>query len=360
MNSKERKEARYIRRKNKRLNILKERSNKYCNINNVFCFHKVRYYANKCCNGVSYKKSTQNFKLHMFTIVSTTCNNIKNDNYVVGKTYKFQINERGKIRNIDAPHIKDRLVHKTLSNEILSPIYTPHMIYDNGASIKNKGFIFAIKRVKSKLYHWYRKYGLNGYVVLIDFSKFFPNCSHQTIHDTHRKYIFNNYTIKVIEDFLFICKGIALGVEIAQKEACIIPNDLDHFIDNQNVPVERYMDDTFLICEKYESAQKLLSKYYQICEKLRIKVNKNKTFIIPINKYFKYCKWVYYLNSNGKIKCIPHKDTIYRQRKKLKKMIKKKINSKEIINTRKSFIAYLTLGNSFKYIDYLYKTEQNK
>ena len=40
-------------------------------------------------------------------------------------------------------------------------------------------------------------------------------------------------------------------------------------------------------------------------------------------------------------------------------MIKKKINSKEIINTRKSFIAYLTLGNSFKYIDYLYKTEQN-
>ena len=141
MNSKERKEARYIRRKNKRLNILKERSNKYCNINNVFCFHKVRYYANKCCNGVSYKKSTQNFKLHMFTIVSTTCNNIKNDNYVVGKTYKFQINERGKIRNIDAPHIKDRLVHKTLSNEILSPIYTPHMIYDNGASIKNKGFI---------------------------------------------------------------------------------------------------------------------------------------------------------------------------------------------------------------------------
>ena len=118
------------------------------------------YYADKCCNGVRYKKSTQNFQLHMFTNIANTCRNIKNGTYVVGKTYKFKINERGKIRNIDAPHITDRLVHKVISNEILLPIYTPHMIYDNGASTKGKGFGFAIKRVKSKLKKWNRKYGL--------------------------------------------------------------------------------------------------------------------------------------------------------------------------------------------------------
>ena len=175
MNSRERKDVRYLRRK--RLRELKNiyRSNRYASIEDAFCFHKVMYYADKCCNGVRYKKSTQNFELHMFTNITSTCRNIKNGTYKVGDTFKFKINERGKIRDIDAPHITDRLVHKVIANEILLPIYTTHMIYDNGASVKGKGFGFAIKRVKSKLQKWNRKYGLNGYVVLIAFSKFFEN-----------------------------------------------------------------------------------------------------------------------------------------------------------------------------------------
>lgn len=102
MNSNERKEKRYLRRKQKRLDKIIERSNKYADINKAFCFHKVMYYSDKCCNGVRWKKSTINFIQHQFTNISNTCHNIKNNNYKVGKTYKFQINERGKIRNIDA------------------------------------------------------------------------------------------------------------------------------------------------------------------------------------------------------------------------------------------------------------------
>lgn len=71
---------------------------------------------------------------------------------------------------------------------------------------KNKGFLFALYRVKYKLQQYYRKKKLNGYVVLIDYSKFFENCSHSVIHHIHKKYIKNNYTIKVIEDYLFIGK----------------------------------------------------------------------------------------------------------------------------------------------------------
>ena len=152
MNSIERKELRYLRRKEKRNLKNIERSNKYGNINDAFVFHKVMYYAGKCCNGVGYKKSTQNFKLRLFTNIATTCRNIKTNNYNVGKTYKFVLNERGKIRNIDAPHITDRLVYKVLSNEILLLIYSQHLIYDNGASMKDKGFKFCMDRVKCKLH----------------------------------------------------------------------------------------------------------------------------------------------------------------------------------------------------------------
>lgn len=350
MNSFERHEKRYLRRKAKRDKKVLDRSKYYADLNRSFCFSKVMYYADKCCRGVGYKKSTQKFKIHLFTIIATTCRNIKTGNYIVHDTYKFKINERGKIRNIDAPFICDRLVHKVISNEIILPIYSTHLIYDNGASMKNKGFIFALKRVKKKLYDWYKTNGYTGYIVLIDFSKFFENCSHEVIHNIHKKYIHDEYIIKVIEDYLFIDKGIALGVEIAQREACIIPNQLDHFIQNNGYSIERYMDDTFFLVKEYDDALEVLKNYYALANNLKLIINKNKTKIISINNYFKYCKWHYYISANGKIIIVPDKSTIYRQIRKLKKMSKLSINYNEITQTKDSFTAYLSIGNSYKYI----------
>ena len=289
MNSIERKKLRYERRKNKRIEKVEKRSKEFADLDKAFCFSKAMYYGDKCCNGVRYKKSTQNFKLHEFTIISNLCRDIKNDNYKVGDTYSFVINERGKTRNIDAPHIKDRLVHKILSNEIIEPLYTPHLIYDNGASMKNKGFKFSIKRLNKKLYSWYLKNGLEGYIVLIDFSKFFENCSHDVIRDIHSKYIINKKVIKVIEDYLFIGRGIALGVEIAQREAIIIPNQLDHYIQNKT-NIVRYMDDSIFFVNTYNEGKKILEEYNKKASLLDIKINNKKSFIVPIKSCFTYCK----------------------------------------------------------------------
>ena len=91
MNSLERKELRYQRRKKKREDKLITNSNKYADVNNCFVFSKVYDYAKKCTRNVGYKKSTINFKLHMFSIVGSTCYNIKNNCYKVGKTNKFKM-----------------------------------------------------------------------------------------------------------------------------------------------------------------------------------------------------------------------------------------------------------------------------
>lgn len=337
MNSIERRELRYQRRKAKR---------KVDNVSiDVFCFSKVMYYADKCCKGVGYKKSTQNFKLHLLTNIATTCYNIKNNKYVVGKTYNFKINERGKIRNIDAPHIKDRLVHKVLANEVLN-IYDRHFIYDNGASVKGKGFHFTIKRIKKILHHWYLKYGNNGYVINIDYSKYFENCNHDIIKNIHKKYIKDNYLIKVIEDYLFINKGLSLGVEIAQKEALMIPNKLDHFVNNK-YKIIRFMDDSIIFINNYEDAVNLLNNYTVLANTLNIKINNNKTKIVDINKFI-FCKWKYILND--KLILIPIKDTIYRQRRKLRKMFNSNIKYNEIKTTKLCFQSYLNIGNCYKYI----------
>lgn len=273
----------------------------------------------------------------------------------VGKTNKFKINERGKIRDIDAPLIQDRLVHKVISNEVLIPLYDSKLIYDNGASTINKGFSFAIKRVKTGLRKWFNKYGLNGYAVVIDYSKFFESCSHDIIHDIHTKYIRNNNMIKIIEDYLFIGKGLGLGIEIAQREALIYPNKLDKFVINKGIPIIRYMDDSLFLCKTYNEAISILKEYKDISNKLYIKINLNKTKIIPITNSFMFCKWRYFFGDCGDVFLFACRDTIYRQRRKLIKMINKNIDINDINCSITSFKAYLSLGNCYNNIAYLDK-----
>lgn len=68
--------------------------------------------------------------------------------------------------------------------------------------------------------------------------------------------------------------------------------------------------------------------------------------------YFKYCKWKYNISENGKVIRIPVKNTIYRQRRKLRKMIKLNVDINITLN---SFKSYLNIGNSHKYINYINK-----
>ena len=115
------------------------------------------------------------------------------------------------------------------------------------------------------------------------------------------------------------------------------------------------MDDTFFIIDSLDGANELLKEYYSIASTLDLRINKNKTKIIPFGKKFNYCKWKYLINEKDKIRIRPVNSTIYRQRKKLKKMINLGLCNEEIKLSKDSFIAYLNIGNSYKYTDYLNK-----
>ena len=67
MTSQERHEARYQRRKAKRLEKLTARNRAVGTIRTAFSYRKMFFYGKKCCNGVRWKQSTQNFELHLFS-----------------------------------------------------------------------------------------------------------------------------------------------------------------------------------------------------------------------------------------------------------------------------------------------------
>ena len=83
--------------------------------------------------------------------------------YRVSPTINFWLNERGKMRYIKSPVVPDRIIQKSLMEQVLTPKIVPTLIYDNYASLKNRGTSFARKRFEVMLHRYVRKYGTDGY-----------------------------------------------------------------------------------------------------------------------------------------------------------------------------------------------------
>lgn len=67
MTSQERHEARYQRRKAERQARRDARCAALGPIDKVFSYHTMFKYGKRCCNGVRWKRSVQNFELHLFS-----------------------------------------------------------------------------------------------------------------------------------------------------------------------------------------------------------------------------------------------------------------------------------------------------
>lgn len=176
MTSQERREARYQRRWARRLEKKRARCDHLGGLEKSFGYRKMFFWGKKCCNGVRWKQSTQNFELHLFSGTARRRRDILLGRHKFKKCSHFTLRERGKVRPIDAPHVTDRQIHKTLCNEVLIPLYSPCMIYDNGASQKKKGLHWAYGRLEEQLHWHFRRYGRQGGVFLLDLKGFFSEC----------------------------------------------------------------------------------------------------------------------------------------------------------------------------------------
>ena len=283
-------------------------------------------YGRKCCNGVRWKQSTQNFERHLFSHTAKQRRRILAKRWRPKKYVHFTVCERGKIRGIDAPHITDRQIHKVISKEVLEPLYDPSMIYDNGASRIGKGLHWQIKRIKQQLARHYRKYGRAGGVLLLDLKKFFPYAPHSIIYQRHQRYILNPDFRRIADTIIdtapgeFPGRGMPLGVEPSQQEMAAMPSAVDNWIKCQmsTHSAGHYMDDYCIILPDIEDLKNLGRAIVRQFEIRGIPVNKKKCKIIPLTKPFRWCKARFTLTETGKIKVNGSRDGVIRARRKLK------------------------------------------
>lgn len=291
----------------------------------AFSFEQLNKAFYKCKKGVSWKESIQKYEGKLFA------NNLKLSQEVLTGKYKqrpfieFDLLERGKHRHIKSVYIRDRIVQKALCENILVPLLSHNLIYDNGASLKGKGTIFAIDRVTQMLRKHYKRYGDDAYIILGDFHSYFDSLDHQKIFEILEKKVDDKRIINLIHEMVdsFGIKGLGLGSQVCQILAVSYLNDFDHVIAcKQGKPYVRYMDDFIIFCNDKNDAKRILKIVKSEVQKVNLTLNENKTYICKITHRFTFLKTDFKVTKTGKVIKMITRLNVTKQRQKLKKLAK--------------------------------------
>ena len=332
MTSEERKEARYLRRKAKR-RLRHEKLNRlYGNYEIMASFEELAKSYYECRKGVNWKLSVQKYGAKLFINTIQTHDLLMSGKYKQRSFVEFNLNERGKIRHIKSVYITDRVVQKSFCKNCLVPMLSNSFIYDNGASIKGKGTLFAINRLTEQLRRNYRKYGAEGYILLGDFKSYFDSLEHTIIYEIVNRAFDDKRILDLLKRMVepFGSKGLGLGSQVCQILAVSYPNKLDHAITcKYSLPYGRYMDDFYIICKDKAQANEMLRIVRDICQELKLTLNEDKTQIVKLSHGFTFLKTRFYLTKTGKVIKKITKKNLTHQRRKLKRL-KNKVDSKEM------------------------------
>jgi hypothetical protein len=346
MNSEERREARYQRRKAQRDKTKEARIGVYDDFSRVTDADNLYSAFKSSKKGVSWKESIQRYESNAMKNILETQRKLLSGQSVQPGFVEFDVHERGKVRHIKSVHISERVVQKCLCEQILVPVLSNPLIYDNGASLKNKGVHFAIRRMIAHLSKFYRRNNNsnNGYALLIDFSKFFDSVNHEQLFGLLDKHIKDGRVRRLLRRFISVFGGgvsLGLGSQVSQISAIFYPNSLDHFI-KEKLRIKyyaRYMDDLYLIHADKKYLEYCLSEIQKICDGLRITINLKKTRIVKLSQGVPFLKGKYRLLESGKILRLPGKESSTRMKRKLKRF-------KRLIDARK--MTYLDLRGAYQ------------
>ena len=282
--------------------------------------------SKKARSGITWKASVQRYLMNLLKNVADTHKKILSEEDVRRGFIKFDLIERGKLRHISSVHFSERVAQRSLCANALIPTLTRGLIYDNGASLKNKGITFALDRLSAHLQRHYRKHGNEGYVLLLDFSDYFGRIRHDVIKEILIQNFKDKRLISLAMSFVYAFgeKGLGLGSETSQIFAVTYPSKIDHYI-KEILKIKgyaRYMDDSYLIHEDKDYLKKCLEDLKDKFTEVGIVLNPKKTRMVKLSKGFTFLKTQYFLTDTGKVVRKACRESIVRQRRKLKKFKK--------------------------------------
>lgn len=322
MKSEERKAARRRRREEERARKRAERQESltFESVADIESLHKAAMRAKR---GVCWKASVQRYMKDELRNIVKSRKQLLNGEDVRRGFHEFDLYERGKHRHITSVHFSERVVQKSLSQNVLVPALSHSFIRNNTANTKGRGTDDAIRRLKRDLVRHYRKHGSEGYILLVDFKNYFGSIPHGRMKRLISEAVDDSRIVGLEHAFIDACGDVGLGLGSEPNQVCAVsfPDALDHFI-TEMCGVEgygRYMDDTYVIATDKTTLQICLALIRDKCGQMGIEVNMAKTHIVKLSKGFTWLKKRISYGENGKVVMRPCRDSITRERRKLKK-----------------------------------------
>lgn len=314
--------------------------------------------------GSDWKPQVQKFEMTYLLELSRIQSDLKNKTYQFLPATNFIINERGKTRCISGEQVPDRIVKHSLCDEILTPNIRKYLIYDNGASLTGRGIDFTRRRLLVHLRKYYAQHQSNdGYILLIDFSKYYDNIRHDILMEQFKAITDNEHALWLLEKILdrskvdvsymsdeeyavcmttvfnslvhdkidrklltgekFMAKHLNIGDQVAQVAGIAYPMEIDNYIKIvRGIKFYgRYMDDSYVISDSKEKLQEIISEIVTIAAHIGITVNTNKTRICKLSDYWRFLQVQYSLTDTGRViqKINPKRLTC--MRRKMKKLV---------------------------------------
>ena len=330
----------------------------------IFTFENI-YAAHKWCRkSKQHKGEVVRFEIDLSKNITELIKELTSRKYKLGKYRKFKLFEP-KERLIEALSYKDRVVLMCFVTNVLKPIISKHVIYDNAACQKNKGTDFGLNRLTKFLKREFiNEHGNDFYYLKCDIHKYFPNINHEVLLNKLKR-------IGLTDDELYMARlfmtnyetsvGIPLGNLSSQWYALIYLDDLDRFI-KEKLQIKgyiRYMDDFILIHKDKNYLRYCLKEIDSFCkERLKVELNA-KTQIGKVKNGIDFLGFRLILTETGKvIKKLrgSSKRRIKRHLRNLKKLEDKGIVDREYVNIRKNCF-YSRIDNSDESRSFLNKTK---
>lgn len=335
----------------------------------------------KCRKGVNWKGTVQDYSEHAITEMYRAISSLKQGVLPnLASTTRIVLYERGKKREIVPITIRDRMTQRVLCDYALVPVLKNKLIYDNGASMKDKGVEFTRQRLSTHIEKAIKEYGSDFYALVFDFKGFFDSIRHSVCLNVLSKSFRDRYikgltmaviksyeksTINNIQDAQLrtqrkerldnnLSHGICLGSQVSQVMALAAPNKLDHFIkDICGVKhYIRYMDDGVIFSNDKGLLANLLKEMKKVCDELGLTFNSKKTRIVKMSRGFVFMKVRYRVTQTGKVIRTLTRAGIVRMRRKLKKFRRLvdsgKITLDDVYNSMQSWVAHSKVAMSYR------------
>lgn len=341
---------------------------------NVFYDANLIYDAGtKAMKSSKFKRSTQLFEMTQLLTTAHIRRDFMDGAYRPDPGTKFPINERGHQRYITSNTMVDKTVNHLLCDEVLTPAISKYLIYDNGASQKDKGVAFHRRRFEAHLHRYYMEHGSNeGYILLVDYSGYYANIPHdkcievldqfleREVEDPETLLIAEMLTRLIFKTFeqdvsrfsdeeiaammtgeKMLRKGVDIGSQPSQNIGIIYPYQVDNYakIVRSIRHYGRYTDDFYVIADSKEFLLNVLEGFRKEAAAYGLIINEKKTRIVKLSSQFRHLQVCYSLTESGRLIRKIHPKNITRERRKLKAY-------KRLLDAGR--IDYPTVENSFK------------